>query len=214
MTVLRKPDRRQFIRTAVAVVGIGAAGFALWLLAGFAGPNLNANTTYQQAQATVTTTASCAAANASDAVSFTLDGQKHTGQLSGCGNPVGSTVAVLVPSGFADGGSVSLASAAPGNAAGLSQRVSFLLLLVSAAVGGASAYFFARHPGRRKAGRPAAAANHAPKVETIGGNELAPISAPEISQDIPPLEMTEAHDLNWFEDSATDLRADSADRNN
>ena len=211
MTVLRKPDRRQFIRTVVAVVGIGAAGFALWLLAGFAGPNLGTNTTYQQAQATVTTTASCASANATDGVSFMLDGQKHTGQLSGCGNPVGSMVAVLVPSGFADGGSVNLASAAPGNAAGLSQRVSFLLLLVSAAVGGASAYFFARHPGRKKAAAPV---GHQPKVETIGGSELAPLSAPEISRDLPPLEMTEAQDMDWFEDSSTDLRADSADRNN
>lgn len=212
MTVLRKPDRRRFTRIAVAVVGIGAAGFALWLLAGFAGPNLAANTSYQQAQATVTTTASCAAANAADAVSFTLNGQKHTGLLSGCGNPTGSTVAVLVPAGFADGGTVSLASAAPGNAEGLSRRVSFLLLLVAAAVGGASAYFFARHPGRPAVGRAVAAPQHEPRLETIGGAELEPLSAPELSQDLPPLELTEAPGMDWFEDSSTDLRADSGER--
>jgi hypothetical protein len=210
VTALRKPDRRQFTRAAVAVVGIGAAGFGLWLLAGFAGPNLGANTSYQQVQATVTSTASCASANASDTVSFTLGGRRHTGGLSGCGNPTGSTVAVLVPAGFADGGTVNLAAAAPGNAAGLSQRVSFLLLLLAAAVGGATAYFFARHPGPGKPRR-ARATGAEPGVETAGDVDPAPLGPPEISQDLPAVELTEAHEIDWFEDSSTDLRADSGD---
>ena len=206
--MLRKPDQRALTRTAVAVVGIGAAGFALWLLAGFAGPNLGANDGYQQAQATVVTTASCASANANDTVSFTLGGQQHRGLLSGCGNPTGTTMSVLVPSGFSDGGTVNPASTAPGNSAGLSQRVSFLLLVVAAAIGGASAYFFSRHPGAVRRPKKIEQVEHQPRVETIGGDD--PPSG-SLSGDMPPLEMTEAHQIDWIEDSSTDLRADSGD---
>jgi hypothetical protein len=211
VTALRKPDRQTLIRASVAVVGIVAAGFVLWVIAGFAGSSSTGTAGYQTVNAKVTSSASCAAANANDAVSFTLSGQKHTGLLSGCGNAVGTAVDILVPGDFADGGTVNLASAAPGDASGLSRRVSFLMLLVSAAVGGASAYYFARHPvvAARSRALPLDEELHEPKLETFGGEPLNELS---MSQDLPPLDMTQAHDsADWFEDSSTDLHADAGD---
>lgn len=210
--MLQKPDRRQLTWLVGGLIGFGAVCFALWLVAGYAGPTAGVTNDYQQVTATVVNSASCTSgAGASDTVSFTLGGHKHQGKLSGCGNAAGTQVTVLAPADFTDGGMVNLASTAPGNAAGLTHRVSFLLLLVAAGSGGASAYFFSKRPRRPSAARPrrpgrAVAKPFARKVAQPVGGPLTSASGRLPSLD--PNEVTQTSEVNWFEDSGTQLPVD------
>jgi hypothetical protein len=150
VTVAWKPDRRKLKWAGVGVVAIAVFGLLLWFAAGFASTNLRADNSGAQVPATVTTMAPCNGASAQDTVSFTTGGQKHQAKLDSCGDSVGQTMSVLVPAGFADGNLVEPAAAAPGDAAGLLRRVSFVMLaLVAVISGGAVYYFFSRSGGAR-----------------------------------------------------------------
>lgn len=164
---------------------IAVAVFALWLLSGLTGMRPSADTG-TSAQATVTRTASCAAATPNDAVTAQVAGKPVNLLLNGCGNSVGTKLTVLVPSAATANTVVSPTSAAPGTASGLSHRVAFLLLVVAAAAGGGFGYLLYRHRAvpSTDAARPVA------KIE--------PLVEPELSSPVANVETT---GTNWFEDS-------------
>ncbi len=165
---------------------IAVAVFALWLLAGFTGmrPSAEGGTSVK---ATVTRTASCASSTPNDALTAPVGGRPMNLLFNGCGNSVGTKITVLVPSGATANTMVSSTSAAPGTATGLSHRVAFLLLVVSAAAGGGFAYLLHRQRPEPSTDAVRPPLRFEPLVEQAPSSLVA---------------NTEATSTNWFEDSA------------
>jgi hypothetical protein len=218
-----RPGRR---RLALAIVGLACTGvvvFALWRLAGFAGTHSSATSADRHVTATVRGGGSCQGADTQDTVSFTLDGQVHQAKLDGCGHQAGETLEVLVPASF-DGNTVlAQADAAPGDSAGLSHRVAFLLL-VATAVGGACGYglFRTRRTAaqkradkltrtlRRRERADRAGAGRIAVAGVAGGAGTGPAAEalPADGDTVPggrdPRD-TSPEGVDWFEDSSTSL---------
>lgn len=165
---------------------IAVAVFVLWLLSGLTGMRSSGDAG-ASAQATVTKTASCAAATPNDAITAQVAGKPMNLLLNGCGNSVGTRLTVLVPSDATANTVVNPSTAAPGTASGLSHRVAFLLLVVAAAAGGGFGYLLYRHRAvpSTDAARPVA--------------RIEPLVEPEPSS---PVANGETTGTNWFEDSA------------
>jgi hypothetical protein len=185
VTVAKPPLRQALPYAAGGLVVIAVAVFALWLLAGLSGMRSSAGTS-TPAQATVTRTASCAAATPNDAVRAQVAGKTLNLLLNGCGDTVGTKLTVLVPSDAAANTVVDQSTAAPGTASGLSHRVAFLLLVVSAAAGGWLGYLLYRHRAvpSTDAARPF--------------DRIEPLGEPEPSS---PVANAEDTGTNWFDDS-------------
>lgn len=127
-----------------ALVGAAVLAVVLWLLAGLAGSTKSATSGYQQMQATVVSTGSCQSADGHDIVTVHVGGRDQKVKLDACGHQPGETVGVLVPGTVTADTLVEPSAAAPGNAAGATQRMAFGLLIVAAAVGGGGVYLFLR----------------------------------------------------------------------
>lgn len=189
------PDRRRLvIQTSVGLACVAVVVVGLWLAAGYAGAKTSPTSGTSRALATVTAGASCQGGDTQDSLSFSLAGRAHQAKLDGCGHQRGEHVAVLVPAGFADGGVVEPADAAPGDSSGLSHRVAFLLLIVATVVGGAFARRFTR-AARRPQPQP--------------DDDLPPdYDDSDYHSDIRPVARDhdpEATGVDWFEDSSAHL---------
>jgi hypothetical protein len=166
VTVTDTPVRRLLVYVAVGVAATGLLVVGLWLLSGIAVSTFASANSAARVTATVVTSASCQGINDHDTVSFSFGGAAHQAKLDGCGRQPGETLAVLVPANLSSATLVEPAATAPGDSSGLLHRVSFLLLIVSAAVGGTYCHFLLRRTAGRTAtaGRPtgrARAANSA-----------------------------------------------------
>jgi hypothetical protein len=225
VTVAHTPVRRLLIPAAVGVVALGVAGLLVWLASGFAVAHGSTASPGQQVQATVVKSAPCAGSAANDLVNVPIGGRTQQLKLDGCGNQVGQKLAVLLPTPLPTNGIVEPASVAPSTAtSGSSQRLAFVLLLVSTLVGGACGYWLHRNRGglalgQMLAARPADTATAAPSAaQTSSGRSSsarsssarldsapAPLGVPPES----PPELTGPNTgTNWFEDSGTDLGFD------
>ena len=185
------PDRRRLvIQTSVGLACVAVVVIGLWLAAGYAGSKTSPTSGTTRAQATVTAGASCQGGDTHDSLSFSLAGRVHQAKLDGCGRQRGEHVTVLVPAGFADGGLVEPADAAPGDSSGLSHRVAFLLLIVATVAGGA----FARRFARTRRAEPER-------------DDLPPdFDDSDYHSDIRPVvHDPEATGVDWFEDSSAHL---------
>lgn len=154
VTVTDTPVRRLVVYAAVGVAATGLLVVGLWLLSGIAVSTFASANSAARVTATVVNSASCQGLNDHDTVSFSVNGAAHQAKLDACGRQPGEQLSVLVPANLSSATVVEPAATAPGDASGLLHRVSFLLLIVSAAVGGAYCHFLLR----RTAGRTAAAA--------------------------------------------------------
>jgi hypothetical protein len=198
VTVAAGPNRRRLVvQVAAGVVCLAVIGFALWLVAGFAGGDTPSGPADQRVLATVTSTASCQGSDTQDSVSVHVDGQTRQAKLDGCGHQKGEAVGVLVPTDFTAGSLLEPAAAAPTDTTGKSHQVAFLLLLVATAIGGVLGYRFFHTRGATPVRRPRqqAADDAEPPVD-------------DYHSDIRPV--TREHDpdetgVDWFEDSATRL---------
>jgi hypothetical protein len=132
---------------------------ALWMVAGLAGSHRSSTSGDRPVMATVTASASCQGADSEDSISFTMDGTTHQAKLNGCGHRPGEAVEVLVPAGYDANTAFAQADATPGDSAGLSHRIAFLLLIVATAVGGACGYRFFRTRGEGPGSPPPAKAS-------------------------------------------------------
>jgi hypothetical protein len=171
VTVTETPVRRLLVYVAVGVAATGLLVVGLWLLSGIAVSTFasaNSVNSAARATATVVTSASCQGGDDHDTVSFSVGGAAHQAKLDGCGRQPGETLAVLVPANLSSTSLVEPAATAPGDASGLLHRVSFLLLIVSAAVGGAYCHFLLRRTARRSAGRTATAGRSARSARSGG----------------------------------------------
>lgn len=175
---------------------MAVVGFALWLVAGFAGDRTSAGPVDQHVQATVTATASCQGTDTEDAITVHVDGRNQQAKLDGCGHQKGEAVQVLVPAGFTSGALLEPTAAAPTATSGKAHQVAFLLLLVATAIGGVLGYRFFHTRGTapvRESRRPV-------------DDDDEPLG--DYHSDIRP--MGRDHDpdetgVDWFEDSATGL---------
>ncbi len=197
VTVALGPTRRRLVvQVAAGVVCLAVVGFALWLVAGFAGGDNSSGPVARQTQATVTATASCQGSDTEDSVSVQLDGRTQPAKLDGCGHQKGESVGVLVPAGFTAGSLLEPAAAVPTDTSGKSHQVAFLLLLVATAIGGVLGYRFFRTRGSTRPRPRRQAADEADEPVGDYHSDIRPVSR--------------GHDpdetgVDWFEDSATRL---------
>lgn len=204
VTVAKTPLRQSLPYAIAGLVVIGIAVYLLWLLSGLSG--LRGPTVVDtSAQATVSASVSCQAAQPNDSVTAAVGGQRMRLKLNGCGNSVGTKLTVLVPAGAAEGTLVDSTSAAPGTAAGLAHRVAFLLLVVSAAAGGGFAFLLYRQRTEPADGaRPAAdVADKPAKKNRWGGRHTG--TQPKLGvteeEDSSPVANDDLTGTNWFTDS-------------
>lgn len=205
VTVAKTPLRQSLPYAIAGLVVIGIAVYLLWLLSGLSG--LRGSTVVDtSAQATVSASVSCQSAQPNDGVTAAVNGQQMRLKLNGCGNSVGTKLTVLVPAGASDGTLVDATSAAPGTAAGLSHRVAFLLLVVSAAAGGGFGFLLYRHRTEPAADgtRPATdVADKPAKKNRWGGRHTG--TQPKLGvteeEDSSPVANEDLTGTNWFTDS-------------
>jgi hypothetical protein len=147
----QRPNRRNLTVAGAWIVCAGLLVVALWVLSGYTVKHDSATAGTQRVTATVRGGQPCAATGRAlpEDVTFTFDGINRDAEVDACGNQQGDLVDVLVPTVFTPNTVLALADAPPGDASGLSHRVSFLLLVIATAVGGASGYLIFR--GRRVA---------------------------------------------------------------
>lgn len=203
VTPTLRPARRRLLQVVAGVVCVVVVGFALWLVAGFAGAQDTSTAATRRVQATVTSTASCQSGDTQDSVTVPIAGVPRPAKLDGCGHARGERVAVLVPADFASGTVVEPADTAPASSSGMSHRVAFLLLLVAAVVGGGVAYRLSRirHPHgvvARPAGRKFAFGAGPAEPD---GDYHSGIRSRRPDQD--EADTGERAGIDWFEDSAT-----------
>ncbi|HEX3780892.1 MAG TPA: hypothetical protein VHX38_14595 [Pseudonocardiaceae bacterium] len=203
MTVAKTPVRQSLPYAIAGLVVIGIAVFALWLLSGLSG--LRGSTpTDTTAQATVLTQVSCQAAQPYDAISAQVAGHPLALKLNGCGHSAGTRLTVLVPAGATEGTLVDQSAAAPGTATGLSHRVAFLLLVVSAAAGGFFGYLLYRQRTEPAAdgARPASdKPERAPRSRWGRHTGTQPKLGLTPEQDSSPMANDDLTGTNWFTDS-------------
>jgi len=189
------PARRLAVQLTAGVLFIAAVVVILWFLSGFASARFALPGTTQRVTATVLKSASCQGQDANDTVSFTVGGVAHQAKLDACGHQQGERVQVLLPvdaTTLAASTVVEPADAAPGDSAGLSHRVAFLLLVVSAAVGGSYSYFVYRRPGDRGAPRSPG------RARRLAGSPAGAFESEPADDPGQPAE------VNWFDDSSAD----------
>jgi hypothetical protein len=159
VTVAPAPARRRLvIQAAVGLACVAIVVVALWMVAGLAGSHRSSTSGDRPVQATVTASASCQGADSEDSISFTMDGGIHQAKLNGCGHRRGEAVEVLVPAAYDVNTAFVQSNAVPGDSAGLSHRIAFLLLIVATVVGGACGYRFFRTRGEGPGSPPPAKA--------------------------------------------------------
>jgi hypothetical protein len=151
VTVTESPVRRLAVLAAVGIAATGLLVVGLWLLAGFAVSTFPLANSDASTSATVITQASCQGADDHDTVSFQSAGTPHQAKVDSCGRQPGERIMVLVPASLDANTVVEPAATAPGDSSGLLHRVAFLLLIISAAVGGAFYHFLLRRPAGRDA---------------------------------------------------------------
>lgn len=203
-----RPDRRRLLQVVAGVVVVVVVGFALWLVAGFAGATGSSGPTERRAQATVTTTASCQGGDTQDSVTVPVAGVSRPARLDGCGHSKGERVEVLVPADFASGTVVEPADTAPGDVSGKSHQVSFLLLIVATLVGGAIGYrlFRVRGPHGTPAGRRFAFGSRTAEPDERHPSDIRPRRPDRDEPDRDEEEDTgERAGIDWFEDSSATM---------
>lgn len=204
---IRPARRRLLLQVAAGVVVFVVVGFALWLVAGFAGAQGTSTPTERRAQATVTTGASCQGGDTQDSVTVPVAGVPRPAKLDGCGHAQGERVAVLVPANFATGTVVEPADTAPGDLSGKSHQVSFLLLIVATLVGGGIGYRLFRLRGPH-----GATARPAKRKLAFGPRSAEPDDGRH--SDIRPRRTARDEDedtgeragIDWFEDSSRTMK--------
>jgi hypothetical protein len=95
----------------------------------------------------VVTSASCQGGNQYDTVELTIDGQKKRARLDACGHHEGEVLDVQVPDGAGNGDLLVQAAGAAPAGSGMSQRLSTLLVSISALAGAGYAHLLRRRPG-------------------------------------------------------------------
>lgn len=188
------PIRRLVIHAAVGIAAAGIVVVVLWLVSSLAVLTFARPSSATSVAATVVSTASCEGQDDHDTVTFQFQGATHRAKSDTCGQQTGARLTVLVPPRLTDSTVVEPAATAPGDASGLLHRVAFLLLIVSAAVGGAYLHYLLRHPAH-SAGRPAAPPA---KAGTGGQPGRSDRSEPSESSDTPAEDR-----VDWFADSGS-----------